>query len=171
MAKGKRSTADGLIRFGYDKRNKGQKTRRKFDARAKLRFLESLAETGRIELSAVVAGVNSKTIRQYRAEEEDFAEAMQMAKEMFCGKLHEEAVRRAVDGVERERFNKDGDLVSTEITYSDRLMEILLKRHIPQFRESFKLEANVTGGVLVVPGNQTSMEDWEDQHGGQKDSE
>ena len=170
MAK-KKSFDQRLKRFGYDKRNKGQNIRRKFDDRAKLRFLESLAMTGRIELSAEVVGISSKTVRQYRAEEEDFAEAMQLAKEMFCDKLHEEAMRRAVEGVERQRFSRDGDIISTEITYSDRLMELFLKRYMPQFRESFKLEANVGGGVLVVPGNQTSAQEWEDQHGGSKDSE
>lgn len=44
--------------------------------------------------------------------------------------------------------------------YSDKLMELLLKRHIPEFRDKQQVDLNVNTGVLRVE-HQVSREDWE----------
>jgi hypothetical protein len=44
--------------------------------------------------------------------------------------------------------------------YSDKLIEMLAKRHIPEFREKQQVDLNVTTGVLRVE-KQVSKEDWE----------
>ena len=47
-------------------------------------------------------------------------------------------------GVQRRIYTKDGEEVGYELTYSDKLLELLLKARDPrQFRENHKLE--VTG--------------------------
>lgn len=44
--------------------------------------------------------------------------------------------------------------------YSDKLIEMLAKRHIPEFRERHQVDMNVTTGVLRVE-QAVSREDWE----------
>ena len=158
---------EGLIRFGYTDRNRGQAIRRKFDDRAKLRCLKAYAETGSFAVAAAAAGVSTKTVRQYRAEEPEFAEALEMARDLLCEKLQKECIRRAVDGVEQEHHDKEGNHLYTKIIYSDRLLELLLKRFDPKYRESFKAELAVQGGVLVVPGSGNSdIDKWAEAHAG-----
>lgn len=46
-------------------------------------------------------------------------------------RLESEAMRRAVDGVEQEFYDKEGNVVRTKTEYSDDLMKVLLKAHDP----------------------------------------
>jgi hypothetical protein len=40
------------------------------------------------------------------------------------------------------------------------MLELLLKRYSPEFREKFSVDANMTGGVLVVGQPAPSTADW-----------
>lgn len=75
--------------------------------------------------------------------------------ERYRDDLETEAHRRAFKGTEEGVWYK-GKLVGTETKYSDRLMEVLLRGERPEkFRDNVKLNADITGGVLVVPAEMT----------------
>jgi hypothetical protein len=58
-------------------------------------------------------------------------------------KLEREAFRRGVEGwVERGVFDKDGRRPGDVVRYSDRMLELALKRHIPEYRERAELDVN-----------------------------
>jgi len=72
--------------------------------------------------------------------------------ERFRDGLEEEMHRRAVQGIDKPVFFK-GKKVATVKEYSDRLLEVSLKGNRPEkFRDNINLQAEITGGVLVVPG-------------------
>lgn len=75
--------------------------------------------------------------------------------ERYRDDLEAEAHRRAFSGTEEGVWYK-GELVGTETKYSDRLMEVLLRGERPEkFRDNVKVNAEITGGVLVVPAEMT----------------
>ncbi len=49
---------------------------------------------------------------------------------------------------------------------SDRMLELMLKRHMPEYRDKFEMDITTTGGVLAIPvsGARTN-EDWEKEWG------
>lgn len=78
--------------------------------------------------------------------------------ELYRDDLEDEARRRAFHGVEEPVWYK-GEEVGTVTRYSDRLMEVLLRGERPaKFRDNVKLDAEITGGVLVVPAEMTVEE-------------
>ena len=68
-------------------------------------------------------------------------------------KLEREAYRRGVVGVETPIINnKTGQVLGHVRKYSDRLLELLLKKADPYgYGNRTQLELNVNAGVLVVP--------------------
>ena len=79
--------------------------------------------------------------------------------ERYRDDLEAEAHRRAFAGTKKGVWYK-GELVGEETEYSDRLMEVLLRGERPaKFRDNVKLDAEITGGVLVVPAEMT-VEEW-----------
>ena len=50
------------------------------------------------------------------------------------------------------------------------MLELLLKRHIPEFRDKLTLDGKVEGGVLVVGGTAATEKEWREKFG-RKDDE
>jgi transposase-like protein len=101
-------------------------------------FLEKLAETGIVTVSARHAGIPRSTVYDWRRQQADFANAWADAEVAAAGALELEARRRAVDGVERPILyagqfvrHEDGTIAVTR-HYSDRLLEFLLRAHLPE---------------------------------------
>lgn len=120
--------------------------------------------------SAKAAGVSYTGLLAKRRHDPALQEGMDEAMQAYRESLESEAHRRAVDGVEKPVFYKgsrcdDGDVKE----YSDRLLELMLKRHIPEFREKLQVDANVRGGVLVVNAPSQTEEEFEQKHGGESD--
>lgn len=112
-------------------------------------FLDHLAKCGVIGDACLAAGVHRGTIKRRREADAKFNEAFLAALDDASDSLESEARRRAVEGVTRCRYNKDGDLVSEEIVYSDSLMLALLKANKPdKFAERSKLDLSNPDGTM-----------------------
>lgn len=149
---------------------KGSGKAYRMNAAAKDRACDAYARSGQLWIAAAAAGVSVETIRQHRKTDEVFEEAMEAARGEFCASLEMEAHRRAFVGVLEPvigRVGKDEDGVITYVRkYSDRLTEMLLKRHMPeQYVERMQIDQQVSGGVLVV-GRSMTLDQWEQAYGG-----
>lgn len=117
---------------------------RKIRHHKKLAFLKAYARLGTITHAAEAAGINRDTHSDWLRKDPDYAEAFEEAKAAFAERLEHEAIRRAVEGYEEPVF-QGGELVGTRLRYSDRLMELLLKGHLPdKYRE--RQEIRISGG-------------------------
>jgi hypothetical protein len=126
----------------------------------KLRFLDLYRKTGLLGKSATGCAVSLGTINKARKDSPDFAAAVEQALADFRESLEEEAYRRAVTGWEEPIFSR-GEHVGERVVHSDRILELMLKRHIPEYRDRATLSMNVAGGVLVVPGTKETADEWE----------
>jgi len=155
---------------------------------ARRRFLELFAEGNPIRHAARMVGTTAKTVHALARKDEGFKEQMELARVAFTERIQEEAVRRAVNGVQELVRDKDGAIVwergsdgklivdpltgdpvpAVVVRYSDRLLEVLLKGHHELFRER-PMEVNVgvhQNGVLVVPGMAATAEEWVAKYAG-----
>ena len=118
--------------------------------------------------------VDPSTVYRERQRNPEFADAYETARQVGALTLEQEATRRAVQGVQRLKFHngqvvmvptgkmvqaKDGAEVPemvpyVEHEYSDRLLELLLKRHFPaEYREKLadvNVTANASASVTVT---------------------
>lgn len=98
-------------------------------------FLQHYAETRNITHSAKLAGVSWFCVHDLRRRSPDFHTLMLKAEAEYVDKIVAEAHRRAVEGVEETRYGSNGP-IGVVRRYSDRLLEILLKRYAAEFRET-----------------------------------
>lgn len=134
-------------------------------SRARKTFLEELAKTGRIYDSCKIAGVAYQTMQKFRDERTEFYDKefvwdFEEAMEAYSDLLRKEVHRRAVEGwVERGQFDKDGNHLGDVIRFSDRLLELSIKRHDPAWRENLKIEAEakVQGGMIALMADLRSL--------------
>lgn len=105
---------------------------------AKQVFVQRLRETGIISLAMQAAGVHTRhTLSVWRAEDIGFREAWADAEAEAIDMLEQAAWERAKDGVIETYTRKDGE-VGERRTFSDRLLEMLLKANRPaKYNERF----------------------------------
>lgn len=128
--------------------------------RRKAIFIRTLAQTGIVGRAATAAGWPRGRAYEVRAADKEFAQLWDQAVEFAADALEEAARIRAVDGVSKPVYQQK-ELVGYVTEYSDTLLVQLLKAKRPkEFRENFSIDADVKGGVLVVPGV-SSEKDWE----------
>jgi hypothetical protein len=103
-------------------------------------FLEALERTGAVLYACREAGVARSSAYALRQRDEDFALEWHDAEQRVTEKLEREAMRRAVEGVDKAVFYRDQQ-IATETTYSDTLLIFLLKARDPtKYRENVKVE-------------------------------
>ncbi len=127
------------------------------NARAQRAFLAAFARTGNVSQSAKAARIDRDTHAHWLKFEgpagDDYRQAFDQAKEMAADVLEQEAVRRAVHGTVRYRFDRHGnplkhpktDKPYYELEYSDNLLRDLLRGTRPdkyrdQPREAVSVE-------------------------------
>ena len=121
----------------------------KFNQAARGRYLTHLAESGLKTQSAQVAGVDYKSVRNYLAVHQDFQVEIDEAVEAHRDVLLDEVVRRGKDGwVEAPIFDKEGVKIGDKHRYSDRLLEVALKRIDPLSRETIS-KVEHSGSAVV----------------------
>lgn len=120
------------------------------DDTQKQTFLDALARTGIVADALREAGIKSlANIKRWRETDEQFAAGYEEAEATAADALESEARRRAIEGVQRKRYDKDGNLISEEIVYSDTLMLALLKANKPdKFIDRSKSEISNPDGSL-----------------------
>jgi len=136
----------------------------KLDARRQALVCKLYAESGRLCHSANAAGMTAAAVITARKRWPEFDEALKEAYSKFQDSIEQEAHARAVEGWQEPVFYQ-GAVVGTVLKKSDRILELMLKRHIPMYRDHQHVDMNVTGGVLVVPQVAKSDEEWEKEHG------
>jgi len=94
------------------------------------RFLDELGECGSVCEAARRARMPRASLYRRRADDPEFAKAWDQALEMAYDLLHDEAMRRAIEGVEKPIFYR-GEQVATVRQKSDRLLMFLMRAHRP----------------------------------------
>ena len=120
--------------------------RTKLTDRAKARFLEVLRATCNVSEAARAIGMARQGLYEARKREAEFARLWDEAVEEAVDCLEREAWRRAVEGFEEPVFYQ-GAQVGVVKKYSDRMLELLLKGHLP---EKYKDRHEVTGGLTPI---------------------
>ncbi len=137
----------------------------KFTEDVRVKFLELVAVEGpTVALHAHACGVSYGCVMDTKGLEPDFAERFEEAKQRYIGTLEKEIYRRGVEGVE-EPIYYQGVQVGAVRRFSDRLLELHVKRHEPAYREKQQMDLNLGGGVLVVSGQADSAKDWQEKFG------
>ncbi len=98
-------------------------------------FLEQLGRTGSVTAAAEQAGLGRTQLYERRRTHKRFAAAWDKALALGVERLHDDAMRRALEGDERPIVHK-GELVATERRFDNRLLQFLLKAHKPEFAGS-----------------------------------
>lgn len=118
---------------------------------------ERLEEHGGKYKACADLGFNYATVRDAIAsanarDDREWQELWDLSYATFQERIEQEAIRRAVDGVERDvygRVDKDQDgVVGQETVYSDSLLQTLLKGHHERYRERAPV---ILGAGLEVP--------------------
>jgi hypothetical protein len=113
-------------------------------------FLTVFRETGLWHKAAASAGTTKSAIQRYCENKTDDAEVfllnIQEAAGQWADTIEAEMTRRAIDGVEKDVYYK-GQIVGTEIVYSDTLLSKMADAHIPAYAKTKEQES---GGVSIV---------------------
>lgn len=138
-------------------------TRKTLSLRKRAKFLDILAQTGKVAESARAVGFTTTAyLHKIRREDEDFAELWDQAIEAAGDVLEAEAHRRAVDGIVDNLYYK-GEIVGQKLLYSDQLLMFLLRGTRPEKynQHGGGAQINVKFGVAVLPMTAPSEAEWE----------
>ena len=133
---------------------------RPFDTKAKRVYLNTYREHGLHGMAAKAAGVSRQCVEQHLEKDEGFKAERVRALADYRETIEHEIKRRAMEGWDEPVFYK-GNEVGVVHKYSDRMLELHGKRHIPEYRDKQSIDLNATGGILVVPGTSMTAEEWE----------
>lgn len=134
---------------------------KQFDDEPRGIYLAHLAQCGRHATAARLTGVGYHTPLRHRKEDPEFAAQCEAAMQIYIDALHEEAYRRAVDGIDEEYYHKTGEVSCVKTKYSDTLLLALLKRHDPGFKDRVEIDQRTLSLSRVELGsvNDLSEED------------
>ena len=121
-------------------------------------YLQNLAKTGRINESAMLTGVPSMTIWNWRKKFPEFDAACNEARDLYRDTLLKEIHRRAVTGFAEPVFYQ-GQICGSIKRMSDALLLALAKKHDPELRDGPQVQTNI-GGVLIVNQPAKTEDEW-----------
>jgi hypothetical protein len=133
----------------------------KFDEDAQRRALVAYAHHGTYSKAAAAASVCMRTIRNKVRDDAQFAELWEEALMIFRDKMEEIAYDIAFKGTEVPIIGgKDKDqIIAYTKKYEPRIIELMLKKFNPEYREKqLALPNGAVGGVLVVGAPLTNEE-------------
>ena len=99
-----------------------------FRAPARATYLQQVELHGGLARAADVAGCSTQIARIYAARVPEFGAAVREAVSRYRDSLVQEATRRAVEGVQLDRFNRDGEPVGSVTVFADGLLAKLIDR-------------------------------------------
>lgn len=136
-------------------------------------FLLHFEENGQKATAAQVAGVSLSTINQAIRSDMEFAAQYEEALSRFRDTLEAEIHRRAVKGTPEHVFHMgvavkdpndpDKKKPYVKLNYSDSLLALMAKRHIPEYSDKNTGDGEVAAKVMVVPGGLTA-DDWAEKY-------
>lgn len=112
------------------------------------RFIETLADTGRVRLAAKEVGMTRESAYRLRRAPHaaGFARAWDDARRHAAGLIEDIAFDRAIEGVETDVFDQNGEVASTRIVYDNRLLRWLLAHLHPE-----RYGAHASGAAVAAP--------------------
>lgn len=120
-----------------------------FNWERKQQFCEELAKCGNRAAACSTVGVSSAAVGKHIKSDDDFRFKVETAWNDYRASVEAEVHRRAMDGVV-EPVYQGGKKVGDVVRYSDGLLTLLIKRHMPtEYRDKISIEQNVTGGLAV----------------------
>ena len=135
----------------------------KFTPAKKRDYIALFQKTGLINATARAIGISPETVRRHRKNDIAFGQQMDDSLRDYIDTIETEAYRRAVKGV-LEPVYQGQKLVGHRRIYSDPLLALILKRHVPEYRERFTADVNIAGGIFVAPMSEATSKDWEKAH-------
>lgn len=139
----------------------------KFDDAAKKTFLEEYSKHGRKTDSALRSGVSLECVNRALEDDPEFAEACLQAQEIYHDRLTAHIQNLIFEGTEKLTYDRNGQLVSSEKKYPIRLIEMEKKKLDAGWRDRKEqtINFNQTSGVLVVPAEVKSEDEWQEKFG------
>lgn len=121
----------------------GEATSFNFDSPYKHVFLLAMAKTGNISHACRAAKLSRAVHYLWMKQDEEYTHAFALAKEIHRDAIQAESYRRAVEGIERPVYQA-GALVGTELVYSDKLLEVMLRGSDPDTYQRKQIEVSGT---------------------------
>jgi len=126
-------------------------------------YLARLARFGLKSHASRGLGITQACVNEMLDRCPEWKEREADALEAFRDSVEMGAITRARDGWDEPVFQQGGQ-VGTVKKFSDRLMEVVLKRHRPEYRDRATQDLNIAGGVLVVGDVAKTVEEWAAKH-------
>lgn len=133
-------------------------------------FLTAFAAVGTVSRAASIAGVDRRCHSTWMKDLAGYADLFAAAVDIATDVLEHEARRRAVTGLVRYRFTKDGDPVAHPVTgepyyeleYSDTMLALILKgRRGDVFKERREVTGKDGSPLMGPPPDLTKLSDEE----------
>ncbi len=98
------------------------------------RFIETLADTGLVNVAAKAVGMSRETAYRLRRSPHGaaFARAWDAARQHAGGLIEDIAFDRAIEGTEQEVLNREGSVIATRLVHDNRLLKYLLSHLKPE---------------------------------------
>ena len=98
------------------------------------RFIETLADTGLVNVAARAVGMSRETAYKLRrsAHGGPFARAWDAARLHAGGLIEDIAFERAIEGTEQEVLDANGEVIATRLVHDNRLLKYLLSHLKPE---------------------------------------
>lgn len=138
----------------------------KFNDDARATFLDYLGKFGVIQTALDACGISRSTLKKHLADDKQFAEAVNDAKEEYADRLEVIAHDFAFGKIEEAVIWQGRKMKTTKYIQSESILTLLLKANRPS-KYSLKEQAdvNIHGGVLMAPALYTDMEKWCEDNG------
>lgn len=112
---------------------------KQFTPRHKEAFLKIFSETNSVKQAAKAIGFTRACVYKHLKSDDEFREKFDEVNAAIVDNLEAEAYRRAVKGVKKPVYYQ-GELVGYELTYSDKLLEMLLRGRSDKYSNKTSLE-------------------------------
>lgn len=103
------------------------------DTPLRKRYLAAIEKLGTRSRALQLCGLTLKEFYKAEVEDPELTVLEDFHMQLYCATLQEEAYRRAVEGTEIKKYDRDGALIETSMQFSDNLMALLLRAYDPRF--------------------------------------
>lgn len=147
---------DSLTPQRVRKRRPGQHMTKEERKAAQDAFIKAMENTANVRAACMQAGISHATVYQWQEHDTEFGIRFREANQMANWLLFGEAWRRAMSGEERY-VTSQGKVVygpdGKPLTYrekSDRLLELMLKARLPEFRDKSQIDVRTTTQAVEI---------------------
>jgi hypothetical protein len=121
----------------------------RFDEKRQAQYLSALREYGEAPLAREEVGISWETVKKQRKKDPGFVELEQEAQRIYRARLAAEVHRRGMEGIE-EPIYWNGKIVGYITKYSDKMLELHVKRHIPEYRDKVTVKNEMSGSLGLM---------------------